>query len=122
MVAAKKAVTKNAVGKKPAAATTGGTSAVTKPSGSEDGKGAAQEAGVLELDAAAPSSDAAAGKGAGAGEGKSPVAPAAQGARGYRALWPVRANKRDFAEGEPVTGLSNEQAAELLAIGVIEKK
>ncbi|MDF9442558.1 hypothetical protein EM864_12460 [Stenotrophomonas acidaminiphila] len=120
MVAAKKAVSKNAVGKKPAAATTEGTSAVTKPSGSEDGKDAAQEAGDLELDAAAPSSDAATSKGA--GEGKSPVAPAAQGARGYRALWPVRANKRDFAEGEPVTGLSNEQAAELLAIGVIEKK
>lgn len=119
MVAAKKAVTKNAVGKKPAAATTEGTSVVTKPSGSE---GAAQEAGDLELDAAAPSSDASTSKGAGAGEGKSPVAPAAQGARGYRALWPVRANKRDFAEGEPVTGLSNEQAAELLAIGVIEKK
>ncbi len=122
MAAAKKAVSKNAAGKKPAVATTEGTSTVAEPSGFEDGKDAARGADGLELNAAATASDAAAGKGAGAGERKPPVAPAAPGARGYRALWPVRANGRDFAEGDPVTGLSNEQAAELLAIGVIEKK
>lgn len=39
----------------------------------------------------------------------------------YRAVSPLRANRKDFGTGDTVTGLSKEQTAELLAIGVIEK-
>lgn len=40
----------------------------------------------------------------------------------YVAVWNVRANKQDFAEGEEVTGLSDKQRAELIELGAIEKK
>lgn len=48
--------------------------------------------------------------------------PPEAGKGSYRAVSPLRANKKDFAAGDAVTGLSKEQAAELLALGVIEKK
>ena len=48
--------------------------------------------------------------------------PPDAGKGSYRAVSPLRANKKDFAAGDTVTGLSKEQTVELLALGVIEKK
>lgn len=103
MAAAKKVAVKKTTEKKSGETGTEGAPTAPEQSGTENG-------------------NAAPGKDAGTAEKKPPAAPPALGVRGYRALSPVRANKQDFAEGEAVTGLSSDQAADLLALGVIEKK
>lgn len=55
-----------------------------------------------------------------AGKQTPPAAGVDKAKPAYRALSPLRANKRDFDTGDTVTGLNETQAAELLALGVIE--
>lgn len=52
--------------------------------------------------------------------GDNPAPEDAKAKGGYRAVTPVRANKKHFDAGDTVTGLTPAQAAELLALGMIQ--